>query len=114
MSGDLVTEQTQQVIIDLDTIVPAPICNKSLKELVSDLPFPPVNGAKCATQEVDGEIIFWSCGIEMAIAARAQADISKGMMPLLGIKYQVDSWYTDFDSPQLAYDWRTAVVTVHP
>lgn len=98
-----------EILLNLDNIVPARISNQSLKHLVLSLDIP--EAATCATQELDGEIIFWDCGIEAARRARNKAG-RESLMPEIGIKYQVDSQYTDFDYPELAYDWETAVIDV--
>lgn len=94
--------------VKLDGAVKAPVSQFTLSEMVGRIGWP--EGATCATQEVDGEILFWDCAIEEAIVARAQASVSEGLMPLIGIGKQVDAQYSDIDHPECAKDWDSAVV----
>lgn len=96
------------IAVNLDSAVEAPISEKTLMEMIATIGWP--NGATCATQEIDGEILFWSCDIDEAIRARAEANRFDGLMPLIGIGKQVDSMYSDSDFPERAVDWDTAVV----
>ncbi len=93
--------------VELDSVVKAPNSKITLMEMVSRVGWP--EGATCATQEIDGEILFWDCDVEEAIKARNEADLSDGLMPLIGIGKQVDSNYSDVDHPECAIDWETAV-----
>ena len=96
------------IVVNLDSVIEAPMSTLSLSEIMSSLEWP--DNATCATQEIDGEILFCSCPVKDVELARMNADRESGLMPLLGISNQVDSQYTDLDTPEVAYDWRSAVV----
>lgn len=95
------------ITVELDNVVKAPISKLTLLEMTNQIGWP--QGATCATQEIDGEILFWDCEVEEAIKARVEADYVDGLMPLIGIGKQVDSNYSDIDYPECAVDWETAV-----
>ena len=94
--------------VEMDSVVKAPISELTLIEIINKIGWP--EGATCATQELDGEVLFWNCDVEEAIKGRAEADLTDGLMPLIGIGKQVDSNYSDIDYPECAIDWETAVV----
>jgi hypothetical protein len=93
--------------VELDSVVKAPTSKLTLSEMINHIGWP--EGATCATQEIDGEILFWDCDVDEARKARAEADLTDGLMPLIGIGKQVDSQYTDIDYPECACDWKIAV-----
>ena len=96
------------IVVDLDSTQIAPLTDETLSELLQNFNW--AEDATCATQEIDGEILFWSCEIHTVENARATADLRSGLMPLLGIGNQVDCHYTDIDEPKCAKDWETAIV----
>jgi hypothetical protein len=67
-------------------------------------------GATCASQESDGEILYWSAPPENVINARPLAD-DRGMIAQVGFRYQLDSWYAS-EEPELATDWNASVIKV--
>ena len=101
-----------RIIIDLDNECAASIVDASLAELVKRVihKWPPES--TCATQEIDGEILFWDANISEVKKARSEANTNSGLMPLIGIKHQVDAVYFEIsEQAYLARDWEVAVVT---
>ena len=87
----------------------APVGCLALTEIVSERQQWP-EGATCATQEADGEVLYWDAPVETVIEGRHKG-VKDGMISRIGIKHQVDAWYADDEKLQLARDWNTAVVT---
>lgn len=100
----------ENITINLDNNIYAPISDLTLQELVDVLPWPG-GDVTCATQERDGELLYWNCAIDEVKEARATASLDEGLMPLIGIGSQVHSEYSDMDNPVCAKDWETAVVS---
>ena len=46
------------IVVNLDSVIEAPMSTLSLSEIMSSLEWP--DNATCATQEIDGEILFWN------------------------------------------------------
>ncbi|NMV06461.1 hypothetical protein HKB28_04740, partial [Vibrio parahaemolyticus] len=69
-------------------------------------------GATCATQEADGEILYWDAPVQVVEEGRKAAG-KHGMMAEIGLKHQVDFWFSDMAETRLATDWNTAVITPH-
>lgn len=97
------------IIVDLNNEPIAAISHSALADLMLMRKVWP-DGATCATQEIDGEIIYWNAPVEEVKVARGKAK-QGDLTQLIGIKHQIDAWYTDDDKPQLAEDWDCAVVT---
>lgn len=102
-----------KVIVDFSKPVIAQVAPLSLLEMLEKIPWPSV--ATCATQEIDGEILYWSVeDISQVKRARNSANKFDGLMPLLGIGSQVHSdEYLIEGEPVIAYDWSNAVVTLN-
>lgn len=103
--------EPETIVVNLDEEYKAPVGNKSLCELVMERRHWPL-GATCATQEADGEIMYWNAPVEEVEAGRKIAG-KHGMMAEIGLKHQVDFWFADMDETRLATDWDTAVITPH-
>ncbi|WP_281188443.1 hypothetical protein AAIA71_28600 (plasmid) [Vibrio harveyi] len=100
------------IIINLDEPVFAERVGKTLNELIVLANVPWAESATCATQESDGEILFWSAPFEQVCSARCKADIGDGLIPILGIGNQVDNHYIELDGRDVvARDWESAVVS---
>ncbi|MDC8832976.1 hypothetical protein [Alteromonas gilva] len=101
-----------QIVIDLDGEYAAPMIDASLLNLVNKVVCDWPEEVTCATQEIDGEILLWSANIEDVRKARVSACKNAGLMPEIGIKYQVDSTYYEIsEQAYVATDWDTAVVS---
>ncbi|BDA63121.1 hypothetical protein [Shewanella xiamenensis] len=105
---------TSFIQLDQPLFMPGmPETSKALSVLMTNIDWP--SGATCATQEEDGEIIFWKAPVETVMSVRDDAE-SRGDLPSLRHKDMVHSWYHrdsghDDDLPELACDWRNAIVT---
>lgn len=97
------------IVLNLDEDYRANIGSRSLCDIVMSRQHWP-NGATCATQEADGEILYWNAPVAEVEAGRLVAG-QLGMMAEIGLKHQVDFWFEDMDETQLAMDWNTAVIT---
>ncbi|MCF6783738.1 hypothetical protein [Stutzerimonas stutzeri] len=64
--------------------------------------------ATCATQESDGEVLYWDAPVEVVEQARLRAGTGD-MIREVGLASQIHATYLDHDSPVLAHDWTTAV-----
>ncbi|EHV9720237.1 hypothetical protein V8068_001213 [Vibrio parahaemolyticus] len=102
------------IYINLDEQYIAKVINKTLLELLSEGGFYWHPLASCATQEADGEIIWWSAPVEEVKEARANKDSYEyGLIPLIGIGQQVNvDYYLVNDESYAAKDWETAVITI--
>ncbi|MDV0844686.1 hypothetical protein [Klebsiella quasipneumoniae] len=96
-------EKPEAIIINLDLDYRAPDGSKTLRQLVSERRAWP-SGATCATQDAEGEILYWDAEVEHVKA-------TAGESRRVGFRYQIDAWFADIDNPLLATDWATAVVT---
>ena len=102
----------ETILVNLDDPLFAPRIDMTLQEMVKSGGFLWPQGASCVTQECDGELTWWSASVPLVLEARAKADLGIGLMPLLGLKHQVDADY--FCINEQAYvstDWESAVVT---
>lgn len=86
----------------------APVRECSLRDLLIARGKWPVT-ATCATQDSDGEVVYWNAAPRDVRAIRARLG-HNGMMAEVGLKYQVDAWFSSLDNPVCAADWREAVV----
>lgn len=68
--------------------------------------------ATCATQESDGEVLYWSAPVEEVVAGRQRAGTGD-MMREIGLAAQIHAAYLNLNDPVVAADWSTAV-SVHP
>jgi hypothetical protein len=100
-------------VVNLDETLFAPVLQDStLADLVNMLLSRWPDGVTCITQEVDGEILLWSAPIDEVTLARQSACIEQGLMPVIGIGSQEDSYYYEIhDQAYVARDWQHAVVT---
>ncbi|MGI2205225.1 hypothetical protein ACROAH_15295 [Shewanella oncorhynchi] len=96
--------------IQLDQPLMMPGTVRPLTELMANIDWP--TGATCATQEEDGGIIFWKAPMENVMTARDDAEI-RDALPSICFQGMVLCWYhsNKEDLPELACDWRTAVMT---
>lgn len=103
-----------QIAVNLEQTLFAPVLtDSSLKDLVLMVESRWPEGATCATQECDGEILFWSAPLAEVVAARKQADLEEGLIPLIGLGQQVHANYYEInEQAYVAFDWKTAVVTL--
>lgn len=93
------------IVFNLDASFTAPMGEDTLPTIISRLGWPV--GAICATQEMDGGIMYWSCSRAVIEHARLVAP-DKELISELGIGCQVSFAYEDH--PVLARDWNTAIV----
>ena len=101
--------ELQTITVNLDSEISAPISDLSLLEICAarkEWPF----SATCATQEHDGEILYWSADIPFIKQCRAKAG-KRGMIMEVGFKYQIDAFYSDDEYPVCGYDWDQSIVT---
>ena len=96
-------EKPEAIIINLDLDYRAPEGSKTLRQLVSERRAWP-SGATCATQDVEGEILYWDAEVE-------HVKTTAGESRRVEFRHQIDAWFADIDNPLLATDWTTAVVT---
>ncbi|MBC8951297.1 hypothetical protein Xets_04104 [Xenorhabdus sp. TS4] len=106
-----VEREPETIVVNLDEDYKAPVDEKPLRELVMERRHWPL-GATCATQEADGEIIYWDAPVDEVEKSRKVVG-KHGIMAEVGLKHQVDAWYADMDDTQFATDWNTAVITPH-
>lgn len=99
---------TKKIIVNLAFPMDAPLGTQSLLEIIKSRNGWPIE-AKCATQERDGEVLYWNEDPEAVKIARVFAG-ADSLMPHIGFKHQVDSWFSDDDTPYLATDWLSSVV----
>ncbi|MGI2025632.1 hypothetical protein [Shewanella glacialipiscicola] len=101
-----------EYLINLDEKPLAPTLHDSnLADLVDMVFSTWPDGVTCATQESDGEILFWSAPIDDVKLARKSASIEKGLIPVLGIGAQEESLYYEInEQAYVARDWQYAVV----
>lgn len=93
--------------------VKAPASTKSLLGMLvaSNEKWP--SGATCATQEQDGEILFWNAPIEQIKQAREKAGSEHELIPMVGFEKQVSVLYvSEGDQDVVAVDWMSSVVTL--
>lgn len=104
---------TGAIEINLEQTLVAPVLlETSLADLILLVESCWPKDATCATQEGDGEILFWSAPIGEVISARKQANLDDGLMPLIGLGQQVHANYYEINEQSyVAFDWNTAVVT---
>ena len=104
---------TGAIEINLEQTLVAPVLLKtSLADLILSVESCWPKGATCATQECDGEILFWSAPIDEVTSARKQASVDEGLMPLIGLGQQVHANYYEINEQSyVAFDWNTTVVT---
>ena len=99
-------------MINLDESIAARTKDIPLLSMVRSVDETWPDGATCATQEQDGEILYWSAPINEVRQARKEADFEGGLMPLIGIGKQVHANYYEIDDePFVSNNWSTAVVT---
>ena len=103
-----------RITINLDQDPTPPITERSLSQLMQQHLSLWPQGARCATQERDGEVLFWNASINKVRQARIEATPIRGLMPLIGLRYQVDATYFEDDNETtlLANDWQCSVVTL--
>lgn len=100
-----------QTMLDTTTTQPlfmAPLSPQMLIDMVALTGWP--NGATCATQEIDGEILFWKGDVETIVEARKKATPSAGLINVVDINRLVSAVHPNKDVPECAIDWMTAVV----
>ncbi|MBD1389424.1 hypothetical protein IC617_08295 [Neiella sp. HB171785] len=103
------------ILINLD-ITSEPACTKdmTLESMVDIAVGRWPDQATCATQDIDGEILFWQVPIGTVLIARHQALTDQGMIGLLGFAAHVCATYYEEDEIAfVATDWRESVVS-HP
>lgn len=101
--------ELETITINLDLEISAPISELSLLELcVARNQWP--GSATCATQESDGEILYWSTDVSFIKQCRPKAG-NAGMITEVGFKHQIDAYYSDEDYPVCGYDWNQSIVT---
>lgn len=83
----------------------------SLDEVLAQLNEWP-DDATCATQESDGEVLYWNAPVEEVIAGRQRAGTGD-MLREIGLGAQIHVAYLNLDDPVVAADWESAV-SVHP
>lgn len=105
---------SEHIVINLDETLFVPECDLTLLQMVKKhggYPWP--SEATCVTQECDGAILWWSAPVCEVVEARKSADISDGLIPLLGIGDQVSVEYYQIDGKEVvALDWKESVVTL--
>ncbi|MHC5780193.1 hypothetical protein [Aliivibrio fischeri] len=100
-------------MIEISNDVKAPFSTKSLLQMLVDSGEAWPRGATCATQERDGEILFWNAPISQVKQAREKACLHKGLIPLIGVGNQVGVIYcSENNQPVVALDWKVAVITL--
>ncbi|NRB78402.1 MAG: hypothetical protein HRU38_07000 [Saccharospirillaceae bacterium] len=67
-------------------------------------------GSTCATQEPDGEILFWSASIEEVSLLRKVTKGTYSLVTKLGIDSVVTAIHYDPNNHFLALDWQKAVI----
>jgi len=100
------------IVVDLDTNVFAPTIDSIVVDLIKMIETRWPESATCATQECDGEIIFWSAPVDEVVIARKNANLEQGLIPLIGLGQQVHANYYEIqEQAYVATDWKVAVVT---
>lgn len=100
------------IVIDLDQPPLVPETDKTLLEIIK-MGAGWTAGATCATQECDGEILWWSAPLRVVREAREKANLSNGLIPRIGWGQLMGSdYYAEDDQELVASDWSTAVVTL--
>ena len=99
--------------VNLDESPKAPIIpDATLADMIHMIESCWPEGATCATQEADGEILYWSADVQDVLKARQIANTDDGLMPHIGFKYQVHANYYEIDEQAyVASNWKTSVVT---
>lgn len=98
--------------VNLDQPVFAPRASLTLLQIISHIDSHWLTNVTCITQESDGEILYWNASVEDTKAARKNANLDTGLMPLLGIGQQVHASYFEVNGiDYVASDWTRAVVT---
>ena len=102
-----------RIEINLDESPKAPTSpDATLADLIQMVESCWPEGATCATQEADGEILYWSANVQDVLKARQIANTDDGLMPHIGFKYQVHASYYEIDEQAyVASNWKTSVVT---
>ncbi|WP_198437565.1 hypothetical protein [Moritella sp. F3] len=67
-------------------------------------------GSTCATQEPDGEILFWNASIEEVTLIRKTTQGNNSLVPKLGKDNVVMATHYDPSNHFLAIDWKNAVI----
>ena len=103
-----------RITINLDQDPTPPITEYSLSQLMQQHLTHWPQGARCATQERDGEVLFWNASINKVRQARKEATPRRGLIPLIGLRYQMNTTYFEDnnESTRLANDWQCSVVTL--
>lgn len=102
-----------RITINIDQDPTPPITEYSLSQLMQQHLTHWPQGARCATQERDGEVLFWNASINKVRQARKEATPRRGLIPLIGLRYQMNTTYfEDDDATLLAKDWQCSVVTL--
>ncbi|MBH9740009.1 hypothetical protein [Vibrio navarrensis] len=100
------------IFIDLDSRVYAPVLEMTLSEMIKKGDFSWPTGATCATQECDGEIIWWRAPVSEVTEARKGSGEEKELVSILGWDAQIEGDYFSVDDQEyVSADWKTAVVT---
>jgi hypothetical protein len=102
-----------RIEINLDESPHAPIIpDATLADLIQMVESSWPEGATCATQEADGEILYWSANVQDVLKARKIINIDDGLIPIIGFKYQVHANYYEIkEQAYVASNWKTSVVT---
>jgi hypothetical protein len=102
-----------RIEINLDESPQAPIIpDATLADMIQMVESCWPEGATCATQEADGEILFWSANVQDVLKARQIANTDDGLIPHIGFKYQVHANYYEIaEQAYVASNWKTSVVT---
>ena len=102
-----------KIEINLDESPYAPIIpDATLADMIQMVESCWPEGATCATQEADGEILYWSANVQDVLKARKIINIDDGLIPIIGFKYQVHASYYEIDEQAyVASNWKTSVVT---
>ncbi|MCD9500574.1 hypothetical protein, partial [Photobacterium carnosum] len=103
-----------RITINLDQDPTPPITEYSLSQLMQQHLTHWPQGARCATQERDGEVLFWNASINKVRQTRKEATPRRGLIPLIGLRYQMNTTYFEDnnESTRLANDWQCSVVTL--
>ncbi|MBS7511863.1 hypothetical protein KIF62_20495, partial [Klebsiella pneumoniae] len=79
-----VEREPETIVVNLDEDYKAPVGNQTLCELIMERRHWP-QGATCATQEADGEILYWDAPVQVVEEGRKAAG-KHGMMAEIGLK----------------------------
>ncbi|ALU46129.1 hypothetical protein [Pseudoalteromonas rubra] len=68
--------------------------------------------ATCASQEHDGQVMFWTAPVWEVAHARLNSNMDDGPLVMAGLGEPVERFYFKINKqPYVAFDWQRAVVT---